>query len=211
MSSQLKKHNYPANRKKSELKKHNYPLVRKKSNKPIWNKGLPKEKQPFFGKHHNEESKSKISKSTSITKQHQKEIGIFSNRDYSIGKNSRIYTSKQEREIVNYFKTNFPEYQWKSGGSLKYNNIRIVRDLWSDVLKICFEYDGIWHFKDIHNQLKNKQLKDKMLEEWCIKNNYRLIRIDELKYENLKQIEDLIFNRNEQIIKIGNRYENFFE
>jgi hypothetical protein len=78
--------------------------------------------------------------------------------------------------------------------------------MWSDKLKICFEYDGVWHFKDIHNQLAKKQLKDALLEQWCLLNNYRLIRVDEDFYINIQQIEELIYKQTDKIIKIGNRY-----
>ena len=78
--------------------------------------------------------------------------------------------------------------------------------MWSDVLKVCFEYDGIWHFKDIYGQLDKKQNKDKLLELWCINNNYRLVRVDEDCYKNIQQIEELIYNSLDAIIKIGNSY-----
>ncbi len=119
----------------------------------------------------------------------------------------RLFSSKKEREIVSYFKENYPRDQWKSGGRLKLNDAEnLSRDMWSDVIKVCFEFDGIWHFKDIHGQLKRKQMKDILLEEWCIKNNYRLIRIDEDCFESVEQIRELIYNRNEPIIKIGKKY-----
>ena len=118
-----------------------------------------------------------------------------------------IYTSKNERIIVKYIKGQYPNDEWKSGGRLILSDGSFLsRDLWSDKLKICFEYDGIWHFKDIHNQLKKKQTKDRLLEEWCKENNYRLIRIDEEDYQDVKQIENFIYNSKEQIIKVGNRY-----
>jgi len=119
----------------------------------------------------------------------------------------QIFSSKKEREIVSYFKENFPSDQWKSGGRLKLSDEeRLSRDLWSDKLKICFEYDGIWHFKNIHGQLFKKQLKDRLLEQWCIVNNYRLIRIDEEFYNNVQQIKELVYENQDPIIKIGNRY-----
>lgn len=120
--------------------------------------------------------------------------------------NSKIFSSKNERYIVKYFKDHYSKDEWKSGGGTKINDIQICRDLWSDKLKICFEYDGIWHFKDIHGQLQNKQLKDRLLEKWCLENNYRLIRIDEDEYKNINQIIDLIYNKSDQIIKIGSKY-----
>jgi len=119
----------------------------------------------------------------------------------------RLFSSKIEREIVAHFKKKFPRDKWKSGGRLALNDTEnLSRDLWSDKLKICFEYDGIWHFKDIYGQLNKKQIKDNLFELWCINNNYRLIRVDEDSYKNIQQIEDLIYNNYNNIIKIGDRY-----
>ena len=126
--------------------------------------------------------------------------------DFLLNK-SNIFTSKVEREIVKHFKTNYKEDEWKSGGRVKLNSTTYLsRDLWSDKLKICFEYDGIWHFKDIHNQLALKQQKDLLLKEWCKQNSYRLIRIDEDKFIDVYQIEELIYRNNKQFIYIGDRY-----
>ncbi len=116
------------------------------------------------------------------------------------------FSSKVEREIVKYFKLNYPDDAWKNGGSLSVDGVRISRDLWSDKLKICFEYDGEWHFKNIHGQLQDKKRKDRKLSKWCRENKYRLIRVDEQYYENIAQIEKLIYRRKGSIIKIGNRY-----
>lgn len=129
--------------------------------------------------------------------------GKFDNKNQSEHKN---FSSKTERAIVNYFKTTYPEHEWTSGGNLKYKDLRITRDLYSNILKICFEYDGIWHFKDIHGQLAKKQQKDKALEEWCKENHYRLIRIDENDFKDFQQIEQLFFENNSPIVKIGKRY-----
>lgn len=120
--------------------------------------------------------------------------------------NKKIFSSKNERYIVKYFKDHYNEDGWKSGGATKIDGVRICRDLWSDKLKICFEYDGIWHFKDIHGQLQNKQFKDRLLEKWCLENDYRLIRIDEDEYEDINQIIDVVYNKSDQIIKIGKKY-----
>lgn len=126
--------------------------------------------------------------------------GIFRN-------SSLIFSSKNEREIINFFKKNFKEDNWKSGGRLNLNGQeRLSRDMWSDTLKICFEYDGVWHFKDIKGQLIKKQYKDKLLEQWCLDNGYRLVRIDEDAYEGVSQVVDLIYNKTDSIIKLGNRY-----
>ena len=110
--------------------------------------------------------------------------------------------SKRELEIVDYFKTNFPDDDWKVGfidGSRKHDGILLNPDLWSKKLKVVIEYDGDWHWKDIHNQLEHKQHVDKVTTEWCAKNGYRLIRIDEnLKISN-QQIFDAIYNSNKNV------------
>jgi hypothetical protein len=120
--------------------------------------------------------------------------------------NTTIFSSKVEREIVKYFKDNHKSDGWKSGGPFKFENEFIVRDLYSDKLKVCFEYDGIWHFKDIKNQLKNKQYKDFLLEKWCSDNNYKLIRIQEGYFESFEMLEKLIYEDSRKLIKIGKGY-----
>lgn len=118
----------------------------------------------------------------------------------------RFFSSKTERFIVKYFKENYPDDQWKSGGALKIKSFRLARDLWSDKLKICFEYDGDWHFKDIQGQLTDKRRKDRLLAKWCRENGYRLIRVDEKAFINIDQVKKLIYNRRGRVIKIGDRY-----
>jgi len=120
---------------------------------------------------------------------------------------NRIFTSKGEEEIKKYLKENFTDDGWTSGGGFKYKETILIRDMYSNKLKTIVEYDGIWHFKDIHGQLQEKQYKDKILEEWCLQNNWRLIRIkDDLytkdKVRYLKILMDSIYNENQQIIKI---------
>lgn len=128
-----------------------------------------------------------------------------------MNKGNRRFTSKAEELIRSYFITTFTNDEWTFGGMMKYKNEGLVRDLFSKKLKICIEYDGIWHFKDIHNQLERKQYKDKLLEEWCIDNKWRLIRIDENVYNKNKSdainvLIDCVYNKTDQIIKIGDRY-----
>jgi very-short-patch-repair endonuclease len=99
------------------------------------------------------------------------------------------WNSKGELEVREQFQSLFPEDGWTFGGRLKVGeNIFVARDLYSHKLKVCIEYDGIWHFKDIHHQLELKQLKDAALEKWCIKNGWRLIRISEGVYNQNKKL-----------------------
>jgi len=168
-----------------------------------WNKGIAREKATFYNKKHSKESKEKIGRLSSERMKLAWKNGSFDNKNYDTNK---IFSSKNERIICKHFKSKYPQHQWKSGGRIKHNRIGIVRDLYSDLLKICFEYDGIWHFKDIKGQLRDKQIKDKCLEDWCLINKYRLIRVDENDYIDVNQIENLVYGRNDKIIKIGCRY-----
>ncbi|MCK9575499.1 MAG: hypothetical protein WC979_02025 [Candidatus Pacearchaeota archaeon] len=120
-------------------------------------------------------------------------------------KNKR-FSSKNELIIRDFFKSEYPDDNWTFGGNLNIDEYRISRDLYSNKLKVCIEYDGIWHFKNIHNQLKEKQDKDAALEKWCILNSYRLIRISENVFtqninDKLKQLADEVYNGNQQIVK----------
>ena len=130
--------------------------------------------------------------------------GLFDDLSFLV--DNQKFSSKTERMIVNHFKKNFTKDLWKSGGGLKYKGVRISRDLYSDFLKVCFEYDGIWHFKDIKGQLERKKLVDSLLEDWCIENGYRLIRVQEEFYEDLVQIEKLIYDKKDSVLKIGDKY-----
>ena len=119
----------------------------------------------------------------------------------------KIFYVKIEIRKYEFVFNKFPDDSWTYGGGLKYKNEKITRDLYSNKLKVCFEYDGVWHFKDIHGQLEKKQYKDKLLEEWCIENNYRLIRLkDEVYLKNKSKVLDLlideIYNGTNKIVKI---------
>jgi hypothetical protein len=152
---------------------------------------------------HSDETKKKISESISK----RWEEGVF---DETTAKNhlkqSRLFSSKNERMILKHFKGKYQNDNWTSGGGLKCEGKRISRDMYSNKLKVCFEYDGVWHFKDINGQLEKKQLKDKLLEKWCVENGYRLIRVDEISFNGVEQIEDLIYKCNDNITKVGERY-----
>ena len=121
--------------------------------------------------------------------------------------------SKRELEIVDLLQNNFPEDKWKQGPIIDrplYETI-INPDIYSDKLQIVIEYDGIWHFKDIHNQLERKQEYDRLTLYWCQKYNYRLIRIDsELNLKD-NEIIDIIYNSDEELELCGsNRYKYLF-
>lgn len=117
------------------------------------------------------------------------------------------FTSKGEEEIKNYLKENHKLDNWTSGGGFKYKDKILTRDIYSNDLKIIVEYDGVWHFKDIHGQLEEKQIKDRLLEEWVIDNDWRIVRISDDLYrkEKEKYLEILIksiYNKSDKVIKI---------
>ena len=123
----------------------------------------------------------------------------------NIGK--RIFTSKGEIEVRNFFIEKFPKDKWTFGGRIIFKDESIVRDLYSNSLKVMVEYDGIWHFKNIKNQLEKKQKKDFMMEEWVILNGWRLIRVSEEIYlknkeQTIEMIKNLIYNSSEKIVKL---------
>ena len=128
-------------------------------------------------------------------------------------KNNRCFTSKNERLIRDYFIKEYPEDEWTFGGNLKYNETRIVRDLYSNKLKVCFEYDGIWHFEKVHknHNLIKKQKVDKALLDYCKENNFRLIRISETFFKNNENIFDIlekyIYNDKQDLILLGDEYK----
>jgi len=117
------------------------------------------------------------------------------------------FTSKGERDLRDWFIETYPQEEWTFGGALKFELVSgIVRDLYSNQLKVCIEYDGIWHFEDILGQLESKQIKDKALEAWCIENEFRLIRVKDDIYqidpEHWKiKIRDEVMNGTVQIVK----------
>jgi hypothetical protein len=130
--------------------------------------------------------------------------GYYENTSANNHIRNKRFSSKGERLMLSELKNKFPQYSWKSGGRLKHKDVSLTRDAYSNELKICIEYDGIWHFKDIYGQLANKQLKDELLKDWCIENGYRLIRVEDGHY-NINALEEAI-KSNEPYITIGTSY-----
>lgn len=154
-----------------------------------------------------EESKKRVS---------EKSKEWWKDSDYSkkVLNNNKRFSSKGEVDLRNFFIQTCPEDEWTSGGPISLEEYYVTaRDLYSKKLMVCIEYDGIWHFEDIHGQLKLKQKKDNLLERWCIKNNYRLIRIDEDLYKQNPSywkhlILDEAYNGTKQIVKFGYKYQD---
>jgi hypothetical protein len=130
--------------------------------------------------------------------------------EYKLSITSNIkFSSKEERRILAYLKEKYPGDEWTSGGTLKIDESLISRDMYSQKLKICFEYDGVWHFKDIYGQLDKKKHKDHLLNKWCEFNNWKIIRISETWWheneKDLSLIDNLIVSSGLIVFK-GNEY-----
>jgi len=83
---------------------------------PAWNKGLPKNKQPMFGKKHSKKTKFKISQSEKgkkVSEETKKKIGL-----------SYVKTEKRLKQITELGRAgkgdNSPN--WKGGKSRAYKN-----------------------------------------------------------------------------------------
>lgn len=125
----------------------------------------------------------------------------------SQAKSNKRFSSKAEREIRQYFQYKFPLDNWTFGILAFYKGTRLTCDLYSKKHNVVIEYDGIWHFKNISGQLPEKQRKDKLLKEWCSKNNFRLIRVkDDIYKDNkektLQNIEFFINKSNKKYIEL---------
>ena len=133
---------------------------------------------------------------------------LWSRPDYidkcMINSGKRRFNSKGEIELREYLKVALPEYKFTTG---MLTGAGSNPDIWSKEYKVVVEYDGAWHFKDIKGQLADKQAKDKRLEDWCVENKWRCIRIKEEVYKKdtsywQEQIKNEILNGSTPVVKI---------
>jgi very-short-patch-repair endonuclease len=78
--------------------------------------------------------------------------------------------------------------------------------------KVIIEYDGEHHFRKIYDNYNFVVEGDMLLENWCLKNNCRLIRVDEIAYKKdrskvIELLNDSIIHGKEKIFKVGDRYK----
>lgn len=125
--------------------------------------------------------------------------------DYKLtNSGKRRFNSKGEIELRKYLQINLPEYNFTTGAIAGSGGLN--PDIWSTTYKIVVEYDGAWHFKDINGQLKEKQKKDRITENWCEENGWRCIRIKEDVYKKdvcgwQQKIKNEIENGNSTVVK----------
>ena len=106
------------------------------------------------------------------------------------------YNSFGENKIRKFLKSKkikfFEEYKFSDC-----INIRPLRfDFYLPKKNICIEYDGRFHFEmkeDFYGDkaeqvLLENQQRDKIKDEYCFKNNIKLIRIPYWEFENIEEI-----------------------
>ena len=130
-----------------------------------------------------EETKLKISNAVHLKWKEDPEYAAKCSKNWTLDGTVEYFTSQGERELRQFFQSEYPSQNWTWGGRLLVNGVAVSRDLYSDTMETCIEYDGVWHFIDITGQLEDKISKDNALEYWCDKNGYRLIRIEDEVYK----------------------------
>lgn len=123
---------------------------------------------------------------------------LLSNRKNNCG--CQIIRSKGEQKIASILKEyNISFEQEKIFPDLKYNGKNLRFDFFIDN-QYLIEYDGKQHFiKDsgYGSDLENIQKRDRLKDQYAIKNGIPLIRIKYLDYDKIT-INDLILNKKEE-------------
>jgi len=136
------------------------------------------------GRKHSKETKRKISHTIKCL---IKNDSVYREKVFSNHLKTKIFSSKGERKLRKLIQNEYPQHEFTTGGNfLLKNGQRKSLDIYSKKIKLIIEYDGIYHFKDIHGNLKSVKRKDRLLETWCKKNKYKLIRISEDYYNKYK-------------------------
>lgn len=153
-----------------------------------------------------------------VSKETRKKISegikkLWTNEEYSKKQLNacKKFNSKAEIELRELF-IGRKNTDWTFGGPIKTKGCILIRDLYSKKLKINIELDGIWHFKDIFNQLKDKRKKDKLLLKWSLENDYKLIRISHKFYlknknEILTFLNKCFKNKKKKIFLFGEEFK----
>ena len=104
-------------------------------------------------------------------------------------KAKRYFSSKGERRLVQQIKTVFPQHHWSTGGRFKIaEGVFKSLDLYCRDLRLIVEYDGAYHWFNIHGNLTSVQQKDRLLETWCQETGWRLIRVNEATYQQRPEV-----------------------
>ncbi len=114
--------------------------------------------------------------------------------DHKQGKGcSKCRTSKGENKIMNHLKNKNINFKYSHRFDDCRYKLPLPFDFYLPDYNMCIEYDGEQHFKEINIwggliELKQRKIRDEIKNEYCIKNNIRLLRI---KYnENVTEVLD---------------------
>jgi len=87
------------------------------------------------------------------------------------------------KEILSEYKINFKEQY-----EFIISNKKLSFDFFILNKKIAIEFDGIFHFKNIFNQLKKQKERDFLKNKYCFIENINLIRIPYWEFDNIEKI-----------------------
>ena len=98
---------------------------------------------------------------------------------------------KKINDILNNMKIDFRHhYIFKDFTNYEY-------DFYLPYKNICIEYDGIQHFKPVNyfggeKEFEKQKIRDKDKDEYCLRNNIKLIRISYIEKDIIKKINDIL-------------------
>jgi len=110
----------------------------------------------------------------------------------NLRKDEKRFSSKGEREIRNKLKLLYGDDKVSSHRNICLKNgLYKAVDIYISDRNVIIEYDGIWHFKKVNEKhnFEVQKIKDNLVNEYCIENNIKLIRIKEEVY--LKNKDDV--------------------
>jgi hypothetical protein len=98
--------------------------------------------------------------------------------------------SKPMKEIYNYLKSIGEPFETEKSFDGCRHILPLPFDFYLTDRKLCIEYDGEYHYVEKHGRevLEKVQLRDKIKNEYCSKNNIRLIRIPYWKKQEIKEM-----------------------
>jgi hypothetical protein len=111
----------------------------------------------------------------------------------------QCFESKGEQKIRHWLDSNniiyLPEYDKINGlvgikgGQLRFD-FAIFKDINKTIVKKFIEYDGEFHFKKFYKEqnFETLQIHDKLKNEYCLKNNIKLLRIPYWEFDNIETI-----------------------
>lgn len=119
--------------------------------------------------------------------------------------------SKGELEILSWLEEHDIDYIWQhSFKDCKYRK-ELIFDFYIPRLNCCIEYDGIQHFEPVdflgegidlaEKRFKETKVRDSIKNNYCNKNNIKIIRIPYWEFDNIKNIlnKQIRINFNEQV------------